>query len=64
MSLVALAGARIVPGLRGLAGGPLDNGGPSPSTAPEPAEPGSPTLGSAIPGSATTVDQPENGSPR
>nr|WP_250009375.1 urease subunit beta [Actinoplanes sp. M2I2] len=28
VSLVALAGARIVPGLRGLAGGPLDSTGP------------------------------------
>jgi urease subunit beta len=64
VSLVALAGARIVPGLRGLAGGPLDSSGPAPSTAPERPEPGSPTLGSAIPGAATTVDPPENGSPR
>jgi urease subunit beta len=34
VELVALAGRRIVPGLRGLAGGPLD--GPQP--APEPAD--------------------------
>ena len=46
ITLVALAGARIVPGLRGLAGGPLDNGGPPPAmeeaAAPENPENGSP----------------------
>ncbi|MBM2622298.1 urease subunit beta [Actinoplanes sp. LDG1-06] len=49
VSLVALAGARIVPGLRGLAGGLLDGGSP-PSAAP--AE------------EAPADDTPENGSPR
>jgi urease subunit beta len=37
ITLVALGGARIVPGLRGLAGGPLDNGGPQPAAAEQPA---------------------------
>ncbi|MBU2666698.1 urease subunit beta [Actinoplanes bogorensis] len=64
VALVALAGARIVPGLRGLAGGPLDNGGPAASPATPGADAPEPALGSAIPGSATTVDPPENGSPR
>ncbi len=40
VSLVALAGARIVPGLRGLAGGPLDEAVPGePPAAEEPSEP-------------------------
>jgi urease subunit beta len=40
VSLVALAGARIVPGLRGLAGGPLDTSLTKTRSAPEsPAEP-------------------------
>ncbi|MEV6489675.1 urease subunit beta [Actinoplanes sp. NPDC051633] len=34
VSLVPLGGARVVPGLRGLAGGPLD--APPPAPAPEP----------------------------
>ena len=40
VSLVPLAGARIVPGLRGLAGGPLD---PAPAGSPEPGDPEPPT---------------------
>jgi urease subunit beta len=48
VTLVALAGNRIVPGLRGLAGGPLD-GTPDAAATAEP--PPAPT-------------EPENGSPR
>jgi len=51
VELVALAGRRIVPGLRGLAGGPLDPGAdPAPEDPPAPAAP--------------EFDVPENGSPR
>ncbi len=35
VDLVPLAGARVVPGLRGLAGGPLDAPPPPPAAAPE-----------------------------
>ena len=48
VELVALAGLRIVPGLRGLAGGPLDKAAAASETAPETAD----------------DEQPENGSPR
>jgi urease subunit beta len=48
VELVALAGRRIVPGLRGLAGGPLDA---TPASPDEPAAPAEPA-------------EPENGSPR
>jgi urease subunit beta len=54
VELVALAGRRIVPGLRGLAGGPLDAAAPAaeePAEATAPAEPAGDRL-------------PENGSPR
>ena len=50
VSLVPLAGRRIVPGLRGLAGGPLDPGA-QPSTTP-------------IETADTGDQQPPNGSPR
>jgi len=51
VELVPLAGRRIVPGLRGLAGGPLDPGAdPAPEDPPAPAAP--------------EFDVPENGSPR
>jgi urease subunit beta len=55
VELVPLAGARIVTGLRGLAGGPLD--APPPPTAPDPEdiEPA---------GSLDEDTQPENGGPR
>ncbi|MEU4426043.1 urease subunit beta [Actinoplanes sp. NPDC024001] len=36
VTLVALAGERVVPGLRGLAGGPLDR--PAPAPAPDPTD--------------------------
>jgi len=49
VELVPLAGNRIVPGLRGLAGGPLDDGVAEPP--PAPADGDHPA-------------QPENGSPR
>ncbi|MCA2214687.1 urease subunit beta [Jidongwangia harbinensis] len=57
VDLVPLAGRRIVPGLRGLAGGPLDT---PPPPAPDPAdiEP----AGSLD--EDTEPDQPSNGSPR
>jgi urease subunit beta len=50
VSLVPLAGRRIVPGLRGLAGGPLDPGA-QPSTTP-------------VEAAGTGDQQPSNGSPR
>jgi urease subunit beta len=50
VELVALAGRRIVPGLRGLAGGPLDAA----------ADPDSP----AAPAGTAAPFEPENGSPR
>jgi urease subunit beta len=49
VELVALAGERIVPGLRGLAGGPLDATEAAPEAAPEP---------------AVSDAEHENGSPR
>ena len=54
VDLVALAGNRIVPGLRGLAGGPLDAPPPAPAPDPDDIEP------------AGSLDEvaPENGSPR
>jgi urease subunit beta len=45
VELVALAGRRIVPGLRGLAGGPLDEAAPDPPAA-QPAAPAEPENGS------------------
>ena len=36
VALVPLAGARVVPGLRGLAGGPLDTPPPAPAASPAP----------------------------
>ena len=36
VALVPLAGARVVPGLRGLAGGPLDTPPPTPAASPAP----------------------------
>jgi urease subunit beta len=39
ITLVALAGNRIVPGLRGLAGGPLDQPAPPPTADPTDIEP-------------------------
>ncbi|GAB2615707.1 hypothetical protein Aab01nite_28230 [Paractinoplanes abujensis] len=79
ITLVPLAGARIVPGLRGLAGGPLDNGPAAPDTTPPSATPPSATpAGAASPrlGKSDLSDssdggglvddsaQPENGSSR
>jgi urease subunit beta len=55
VSLVPLAGNRIVTGLRGLAGGPLDAAPPAPAPDIEPA-------GSLD--EDTGEDQPSNGSPR
>ncbi|GAA0424311.1 urease subunit beta [Actinoplanes capillaceus] len=57
VTLVALAGARVVPGLRGLAGGPLDQPPAAPETDPTDIEP------------AGSLDEDEgdgehNGSPR
>jgi urease subunit beta len=57
ITLVPLAGNRIVTGLRGLAGGPLDTVAP-PAPDPEDIEP----AGSLD--EDTGEDQPENGSPR
>jgi urease subunit beta len=54
VELVALAGRRIVPGLRGLAAGPLD-------TPPEAAEPDPADI---EPAGSLDEDAPENGSPR
>jgi urease subunit beta len=48
IDLVPLAGRRVVPGLRGLAAGPLDS--TTPPVSPDPED--------------TGEDQPENGSPR
>ncbi|WP_250036996.1 urease subunit beta [Paractinoplanes maris] len=71
VSLVALAGARIVPGLRGLAGGPLDA---APAAAAPAAPPAGAPLDAAAPPAGATLDPaapppetfelPENGSPR
>jgi urease subunit beta len=56
VELVPLAGRRIVAGLRGLAGGPLDTPPPSPPHDPSDIEPA---------GSLDEDDRfPENGSPR
>jgi urease subunit beta len=54
VDLVALAGNRIVPGLRGLAGGPLDTPEPPPVRDPDDIEPAG----------SLDEDFPENGSPR
>ena len=58
VSLVPLAGLRVVPGLRGLAGGPLD-----PSEPGDPADP-SDFVPAGSRDEDTGEDQPENGSPR
>jgi urease subunit beta len=58
VELVPLAGNRIVPGLRGLAGGPLDPSAPRIPADPSDIEP----AGSLD--EDTGEDQPENGSPR
>lgn len=60
VTLVALAGARVVPGLRGLAGGPLDPAAPLASARPDQAEADTAADSSGPEG----VEQPENGSPR
>jgi urease subunit beta len=58
IELVPLAGRRIVTGLRGLAGGPLD-------TVPEPVPPDPSDIEPAGSLDETTgEDQPSNGSPR
>jgi urease subunit beta len=58
VDLVPLAGRRIVPGLRGLAGGPLDDPPPAPAPDPDDIEP----AGSL---DEDAGEQPaENGSPR
>jgi urease subunit beta len=54
VELVALAGHRIVPGLRGLAGGALDI--PAPPPAPDPSD--------IEPAGSLDEDVTENGSPR
>ena len=54
VDLVALAGHRIVPGLRGLAGGPLDTPEPPAVRDPDDIEPAG----------SLDEDYPENGSPR
>jgi urease subunit beta len=58
IELVPLAGNRIVPGLRGLAGGPLDTVPP-----PEPADPSDIEPAGSLDEDTGEV-QPENGSPR
>ncbi|WP_433295041.1 urease subunit beta [Actinoplanes sp. CA-030573] len=65
VELVALAGRRIVPGLRGLAGGPLDEEATAPSSsAPSPAAPSPAAPSSAGEPPAAPAFLPENGSPR
>jgi urease subunit beta len=58
IELVPLAGLRIVPGLRGLAGGPLDTVPP-----PEPADPSDIEPAGSL-DEDTGEDLPANGSPR
>jgi len=58
IELVPLAGLRIVPGLRGLAGGPLDTLPP-----PEPADPSDIEPAGSL-DEDTGEDLPSNGSPR
>jgi urease subunit beta len=58
IELVPLAGRRIVPGLRGLAGGPLDTVPP-----PVPADPSDIEPAGSL-DEDTGEDQPSNGSPR
>ncbi|MEV0897792.1 urease subunit beta [Actinoplanes sp. NPDC049802] len=57
ITLVALAGGRVVPGLRGLAGGPLDQ--PSPALEPDPTD-----IEPAGSLDEDTGDGEHNGSPR
>ncbi len=59
VGLVALAGNRIVPGLRGLAGGPLDQPPPAPEPDPSDIEPAG-----ALDEEVLLDEGPENGSPR
>ena len=58
VDLVPLAGRRVVPGLRGLAAGPLDTTPP-----PVPPDPGDIEPAGSL-DEDTGEDQPENGSPR
>jgi urease subunit beta len=58
VDLVPLAGRRVVPGLRGLAGGPLDSTPPAPAPDPDDIEP----AGSLDEDAGE--DPAENGSPR
>jgi urease subunit beta len=58
VELVPLAGRRVVPGLRGLAGGPLDTPPPAPTPDPDDIEPAGSLDEDAGEG------EPANGSPR
>ena len=60
VTLVALAGARVVPGLRGLAGGPLDKALPAPEPDPGDIEP----AGSLDEDTGEAQHNGDNGSPR
>ncbi|WP_433826200.1 urease subunit beta [Actinoplanes sp. CA-015351] len=60
VTLVALAGRRIVPGLRGLAGGPLDAGAPALAADPSDIEP----AGSLDEDTGESQHNGDNGSPR
>jgi urease subunit beta len=60
VSLVPLAGNRIVPGLRGLAAGPLD----APPRIDPPAASPSPVSPPGVAPTSPPPSQPENGSPR
>ncbi|MEU4558175.1 urease subunit beta [Actinoplanes sp. NPDC023936] len=60
VTLVALAGRRIVPGLRGLAGGPLDAEAPPPEPDPSDIEP----AGSLDEDTGESQDDGGTGSPR
>ncbi|WP_435824031.1 urease subunit beta [Actinoplanes missouriensis] len=60
VTLVALAGRRIVPGLRGLAGGPLDAEAPAPEPDPSDIEP----AGSLDEDTGESQPTGDNGSPR
>ncbi|MEU4688556.1 urease subunit beta [Actinoplanes sp. NPDC023714] len=60
VALVPLAGRRIVPGLRGLAGGPLDAGTPAPAPDPADIEP----AGSLDEDTGESQPNGDNGSPR
>ncbi|BBH63595.1 hypothetical protein ACTI_02800 [Actinoplanes sp. OR16] len=60
VTLVPLAGRRIVPGLRGLAGGPLDADSPAPGPDPADIEP----AGSLDEDTGESQPNGDNGSPR